>query len=95
MHARGSMAFAMAIFGTISLFVKHIPLSSSELVLYRALLACLVISAFLLVKKQPIPLEAIKKELPLLLLSGVAVGVNWLLLFQAYQYTSVSIATLS
>ena len=95
MHARGSMALAMAIFGTISLFVKHIPLNSSELVLYRALLACLVISGFLLLKKQPIPIDHIKKELPLLLLSGVAVGLNWLLLFQAYRYTSVSIATLS
>ncbi len=95
MHARGSMALAMAIFGTISLFVKYIPLNSSELVLYRALLACLVISVFLLVKKQPISVEHIKKELPLLLLSGIAVGLNWLLLFQAYRYTTVSIATLS
>ena len=95
MYARGSMAFAMTIFGTISLFVKHIPLSSSEIVLYRALLACLVISLFLMLRKQPIPFRHIRQELPLLLLSGIAVGINWLLLFQAYQYTSVSIATLS
>lgn len=95
MRARGSMALAMSIFGTISLFVKHIPLASSELVLYRALLACLVISLFLLWRGQPIPLAQIRGELPLLLLSGVAVGVNWLLLFQAYRYTTVSIATLS
>ena len=95
MYARGSMAFAMTIFGTISLFVKHIPLGSSEIVLYRALLACLVISLFLMLRKQPIPFRHIRQELPLLLLSGIAVGVNWLLLFQAYQYTSVSIATLS
>ena len=95
MRSRGSMALAMAIFGTISLFVKHIPLSSGEVVLCRALLAIGVISLFLLVRKHPIPFAQIKGELPLLLLSGVAVGVNWLLLFQAYRYTSVSIATLS
>ena len=95
MHARVRMAAAMAIFGTISLFVKHIPLGSGELVLYRALLACLVISLFLLLRRQPIPVAHIRRELPLLLLSGVAVGVNWLLLFQAYRYTTVSIATLS
>ena len=94
-HARSSMALSMAIFGTISLFVKHIPLASSELVLYRALLACLVLSLYLLLRRQALPLDKIKQELPLLLLSGVAVGVNWLLLFQAYRYTSVSIATLS
>ena len=95
MRARVSMAFAMTIFGTISLFVKHIPLGSSEIVLYRALLACAVISAFLFLRRQPIPFRQIRQELPLLLLSGIAVGVNWLLLFQSYRYTSVSIATLS
>lgn len=89
------MAFAMSIFGTISLFVKHIPLDSSEIVLYRALLACLVISLFLFLRREPIPFSQIRQELPLLLLSGIAVGINWLLLFQAYHYTSVSIATLS
>ena len=89
------MALSMAIFGTISLFVKHIPLPSGEVVLYRALLAIGVLALFLLLRRQPIPLKAIRHELPLLLLSGVAVGVNWLLLFQAYNYTTVSIATLS
>lgn len=95
MRARGSMAASMAIFGTISLFVKHIPLGSGEVVLYRALLAIGVISLYLLIRKQPLPFAKIKGELPLLLLSGVAVGINWLLLFQAYHYTTVSIATLS
>ena len=65
------MALAMTIFGTISLFVKHIPLASGEIVLYRALLAIGVISLFLLARKQSIPFATIKKELPLLLLSGV------------------------
>ena len=31
----------------------------------------------------------------LLLLSGTAMGVNWILLFEAYRYTTVSVATLS
>jgi len=32
---------------------------------------------------------------PLLLLSGGAMGINWILLFEAYKYTTVSVATLS
>ena len=36
-----------------------------------------------------------KKELFLLLFSGMAMGFNWILLFEAYKYTSVSAATLS
>ena len=36
-----------------------------------------------------------KKELFLLLFSGMSMGFNWILLFEAYKYTSVSAATLS
>ena len=50
---------------------------------------------YLLLTKQKIPFGNIKKELPLLLISGVAMGFNWILLFQAYKYTTISVATLS
>ena len=33
--------------------------------------------------------------MPLLLVSGVAMGINWILLFEAYKYTTISAATLS
>ena len=86
---------SMTIFGTIALFVRNIPLPSGEIALYRAVLASLLIGAFLLIKKQKINLKEIKKELPLLLFSGIAMGINWIFLFEAYNYTSVSAATLS
>ena len=86
---------AMAIFGTIALFVRNIPVTSSELALYRAVLAVIVLSAVFLLTGQNIPFRQIKKELPVLLISGVAMGFNWILLFQAYKYTTVSVATLS
>lgn len=92
---RAMIVTAMATFGTLGLFVRNISVSSGELALYRAILAALLISAFLLVTKQRIPFASVKKEIPLLLLSGVAMGINWILLFEAYRYTSVSIATLS
>ena len=34
-------------------------------------------------------------QLFLLLFSGIAMGFNWILLFEAYKYTTVSVATLS
>lgn len=86
---------AMAIFGTLGPFVRNIPVTSGELALYRAILAASLIGVYLLVTKQKIPFAAIKKELVLLLLSGMAMGFNWILLFEAYKYTTVSIATLS
>jgi RarD protein len=63
--------------------------------LYRAILASLLIGTYLLTTKQPIPFKEIKKEQPLLLFSGAAMGLNWILLFEAYKYTTVSVATLS
>ncbi len=86
---------SMAVFGTIGLFVRNIPLPSGEIALYRAVLAAILIGVFLLVTKQKIPFGKIKKEIPLLILSGIAMGFNWILLFEAYKYTTVSVATLS
>lgn len=89
------MIFSMVIFGTLGLFVRNIQVSSGELALYRAILAALLIAVYLGITKQKIPFANIKKEVPLLLASGVAMGVNWIFLFQAYKYTTVSLATLS
>lgn len=93
--ARLMLIVSMIIFGTIGLFVRYIPLASGEIALYRAVLATILIGGYMLVTKQKIPFKSIKKELPLLLFSGMAMGINWILLFEAYRYTTVSVATLS
>ena len=85
----------MFIFGTLAPFVRNINVSSGELALYRAALAATLVGSFLLATKQKLALHSIKKELVLLLLSGAAMGINWIFLFEAYQYTTVSVATLS
>lgn len=94
-RARLALIAAMVMFGTLGPFVRNIPLPSAELALYRAILAIVLIGIFLLVTGQKIPFGSIKKELPLLLFSGIAMGINWVLLFEAYKYTTVSTATLS
>lgn len=93
--ARLGLIVSMVIFGTLGPFVRKIPISSGELALCRAVLAAVLIGAYLLVTKNRISFSKIRKELPLLLVSGVAMGFNWILLFEAYKYTTVSIATLS
>jgi len=89
------MIAAMFIWGTLPAFVRNVSVTSGELALYRAVMAAVLISLFLLVTRKPIPFKKIKKQLPLLLLSGAALGINWICLFQAYKYTTVSVATLS
>ncbi|MEE1023656.1 MAG: EamA family transporter [Acutalibacteraceae bacterium] len=86
---------AMLIFGTLSIFVRNIPLASSELALYRAILAVIVLTPYALFSKNRIIFAEIKKQIPLLCVSGIAIGVNWILLFEAYNNTTISMATLS
>lgn len=94
-RARFCLIGAMATFGTLAPFVRNISVSSGELALYRAILAAALIGCFLLITKQHIPFRNLGKELFLLLFSGIAMGFNWILLFEAYKYTTVAISTLS
>lgn len=86
---------SMTIFGTLGWFVKNVPLASGELALYRAIMAIILVGCYLPITKQKINFKKIKKEIPLLIFSGIAMGINWILLFEAYNYTTVTIATLS
>ena len=94
-YPRSMMIASMVIFGTLGPFVRNIPVASGELALYRAILAAMLIGGYLFVTKQRIPLGRIRREVPVLLASGIAMGINWILLFEAYKYTTVSAATLS
>lgn len=89
------LILSMIIWGSMGPFVRNIAITSGELALYRALMASTILTLYLLITKQKIPFVSIKKEIPLLLLSGVTMGFNWILLFEAYKYTTVSVATLS
>lgn len=94
-NAKVMLTVSMAIFGTLGLFTRNIAVSSGELALYRAVLAAVLIMGYLLATKQGIDFRAVGKELLLLLFSGFAMGINWILLFEAYKYTTISAATLS
>ena len=83
------------VFGTLGIFVKNIPLSSGEIALFRAIIATLAIAIYQLISGKKVKLPSKKKDIILLLLSGAAMGFNWIFLFEAYHYTAVSIATLS
>lgn len=93
--ARLMLIVSMATFGTLGLFVRHIQVSSGELALYRAIIAAIMIGVYLFITGNKIPFKSIKRDIPFLLLSGMAMGINWMLLFEAYKYTTVSVATLS
>ena len=87
---------SMAVFGTLGLFTRNISLSSGELALYRAILAAALILVYLALTKQKIDLKSLRRDIPLLLASGAAMGINWILLFSGIPvHTTISAATLS
>ena len=95
MKAKFGVIFSMAAFGTIAVFVRNIGLPSGEVALYRAVIAALALFLWQLCTRQTVRWQDVKKELPLLFVSGAAMSVNWILLFEAYKYTTVAMATLS
>jgi len=95
MEAKLKIIMSMAVFGTIAIFVKNIPLSTGEIALFRAIIASVAIIIYKFTIGKKILFSEIKRDLPILFISGAAMGFNWILLFQAYNYTTVSIATLS
>ena len=88
------MMLAMFIFGTIGLFVKYIPLPSSAIAMARGFVGAIFLLILIKIKKQSMDKTAIKANLFKLCLSGALLGFNWILLFEAYRYTTVATATL-
>lgn len=91
------LAASMLIFGTIGIFRRYIPLSSGVLAFARGLIG----TVFLLVCRRLGSRGAggpgtERRQLPagLLVFSGALIGINWILLFEAYNYTTVATATL-
>lgn len=93
-HARLKIITAMFLYGTIGIFVRNISLPSSVIALVRGIIGVAFILLFMRIRKIRISLADIKANLLLLCLSGAAIGVNWIFLFEAYHYTTVALATL-
>lgn len=88
------MIIAMLIFGTIGIFVRSMNLPSGFVAMVRGLSGMLFMILVICLKKSRINWKSIQRNLKVLILSGTFIGANWILLFEAYRYTSVATATL-
>lgn len=93
--ARIKLILAMLIFGSIGMYVRNIPLSSGQIALARGMIGSVSLLLSGRLVKQKLSMEAIRQNFILLMISGAAIGFNWILLFEAYKYTTVPKATLS
>lgn len=88
-------ALAMLIFGSIGLFVRTLPFTSSQIALARGLIGSAFLFASSFILKKGLSFKRIRNNLKVLLPLGIMLGFNWILLFQAYRYTSIANATVS
>ncbi len=85
---------SMLIFGTIGIFVKYIPLPSSVIALVRGLVGTLFLVIVALISRKKLSFSGTRGRLLPLFISGALIGVNWILLFESYNYTTVAVSTL-
>lgn len=89
-----TLILAMSIFGTIGLLRKFIPLPSGTIAFFRGAIGTVTLLLVMLVMRKKPDFAAIRRNVWLLLASGVFLGFNWVLLFEACEYTTVATATL-
>ncbi|WGK64139.1 DMT family transporter [Croceiramulus getboli] len=88
-----SLNLAMLLISTSGVLGRYITLWPVVTIAYRALLALLVLSAYLWWKKASIRIE--KKDLGMILLSGLLMGAHWVLYYEALRRSTVAIGMLT
>jgi drug/metabolite transporter (DMT)-like permease len=94
MKSKVQFILSMIIFGTIGLVVRYIDLSSSERALLSSFIGCFFLLLISIVMKKKISWNVVKANAFILILSGIALGGNWVFLYQSYDYTTIANATL-
>lgn len=89
----GMYILSLLIFGTNGLYVAHISLESSQIVLMRTLMGGLLLNCLVLAFGG-FDKQSLRQDWRPILLGGTALGLNWVTLFEAYKLLNVSLATL-
>ena len=90
----GMFISSMLIFGTIGVLRRYIPLSSALLAFVRGITGGLFLFVFVKVRKKEASAKLPPRVLLWLAVTGAMIGINWILLFEAYNHTTVAVATL-
>jgi drug/metabolite transporter (DMT)-like permease len=94
MKSKIQFILSMIIFGTMGLVVKYIDLSSSETAFLSSSIGCLFLVFVFFIMKKSIPWKLVKVNASPLFLSAIALGGNWIFLYQSYDHTTLANATL-
>lgn len=92
--AKVLLASAFCIWGTIGIFVKMIPFNSGVVAFDRSLVGMLFLIIVKLLMHKKYDINAMKGNFLELCINGALLGLNWILLFESYNYTSVATSTI-
>jgi len=85
---------SLIIVGTIGIFRRYIPLSSALIAFFRGLIGSISLVVFMKLRRTWRWQSMEAKKLAGLVVNGAFLGMNWILLFEAYSYTTIAKATL-
>jgi len=87
------LSAAMLISGTIGAFVLASGQSATNSVFFRCLIGGLVLLAYILVKNIHKKANLNKENLPLIIIIGFSIVINWVSLFKSYEYIPIGLST--
>ena len=90
----GMFISSMLIFGTIGVLRRNLPFPSAMLAFSRGILGGLFLFIFVKLRKRNNVTKLSSRDYIRLIITGAMIGINWILLFEAYNHTTVAIATL-
>ena len=94
MHPKIQVLLSMLIFSTVGLTVRFVEMPSTIIVMARAVFGTLFMLGFVYLTGKIINKASIRANVKVLVASGIALGLNWMLLFEAFSHTTIAVAVL-
>ena len=85
---------AVVLYGTIGMLLRFVEYPSEIVALCRGSIGSVFIVLFLRTRHKRPDMDAIRRNILWLVISGICLGLNWIFLFAAYIQTTVAIASL-
>ena len=92
MLAKFVFIITMIMFGSLGALVKQVGMPGATISFFRGAIGVPFILIVMILFRKKIDFKSYKRNWLPLLLSGICIGLNWILLFESYDYTTVSTA---
>ena len=92
--SRLMLIFSLAVFATVGLVRRMIPMDSLLLASFRAFLGAASLYFVIRIRGRKLSMDKIRPRFWTIVLVGVIMGFNWVFLFESFNWTTVATATI-